>query len=312
MSTRILRSIVMAGSLLAAMTAMAAGPAGVPADYVRTSMGYFHPSCIQTVGVGERILGGGKIAKADGTTREYAACKWPRYLLTSGKKIGVGEKVGKVRDQTVVYASMLADMYLDPAKGGVETFAMTWKVPKNPTVDTGQFLSFNMSAVLNEIYMQIETDWNGDDEQGGAVNKGWTASPWNCCDDGTIFRGMPIPLQAGDEVTGYIVYMQGTKDYNVIVIANGKSSVLKTPHYTDFANEVWGGGFTGAGVQDCDAQLPASRSVDFSLGQLMTNSGKPVTEQFVPYYDKNPAEALQCPGFKVTINPAAKINTISY
>ncbi|ALM85510.1 hypothetical protein [Bordetella sp. N] len=325
MRTRILRSIVMAGSLLATMTAMAAGPAGapsattsqsgakrpasVPADYVRTSRGYFHPSCVQAVGVGERILGGGKIAKADGTTREYAACKFPRYLLVSGKKIEVGEKLPKIRSEINDPPQMLADMYLDPAKGGVSTFVMTWTVPQNPKVDSGQFLGFNMAAVLPETIMEIETAWNGDDGAGGSVDKGWVLAPWDCCDAGTIFRGIKIPVSPGDEVTGYIVYMEDKKEYNVIAIANGKSSALKTPHYGDFANEVWGGGLGVDSIQDCVNELPASRSVNFFLGQLTTNSGKAVTESFVPYYVPG---ARLCQSFFVSINPAAKANTLSY
>lgn len=326
MRTRILRGIVMAGSLLAAMAAMAAGPAGVPSatasqsgakrpagvptDYVRTSMGYFHPSCIQSVGFGERILRGGKIGKADGTTREYAACKFPRYLA-SGKKIEAGQKAGKVRSEIDGSPSMLADMYLDPAKGGVSTFVMTWNVPQDPTVDTGQSLSFLMAAVLKETIMQVELAFNGDDGRGGPVSPGWVVAPWDCCDDGTVFRGTPIPVKAGDEISGYIAYMEDTKDYNVIVIADGKSSALKTPHYGDFANEVWGGAFGGESVQNCATQLPASRSVDFHLGQLTTNSGQRVTEQFVPWYYPG-VDPLGCQNLTVTINPGTKTNTLSY
>src|SRR5947208_1707077 len=52
-------------------------PAVVPNDYVITPFGYFHPSCVQSVGTSEKLHSDGRIMRADGTARTVAACAYP-------------------------------------------------------------------------------------------------------------------------------------------------------------------------------------------------------------------------------------------
>src|ERR1035441_2122355 len=45
-------------------------PATVPEGYVITPFGYFHPSCVQSLAKGERLLADGRVQHADGTDRK--------------------------------------------------------------------------------------------------------------------------------------------------------------------------------------------------------------------------------------------------
>src|ERR1700722_6717089 len=55
-------------------------PTGVPADYVLTHSGFFHPSCVVTVSADEVVGADGVIRGVDGSQHSRVApCASPRY-----------------------------------------------------------------------------------------------------------------------------------------------------------------------------------------------------------------------------------------
>jgi len=49
-------------------------PSDVPYGYVITPFGYFHPSCVRTVGRSDIVLADGRVQHADGTRSPAHAC----------------------------------------------------------------------------------------------------------------------------------------------------------------------------------------------------------------------------------------------
>lgn len=55
-------------------------PANVPDGYVITPFGYFHPSCVQSLARGERLMADGRLQHANGNVEEKAAvCNYPHF-----------------------------------------------------------------------------------------------------------------------------------------------------------------------------------------------------------------------------------------
>ena len=53
-------------------------PANVPDGYVITPFGYFHPSCVQSLAKGERLMADGRLQHANGSVQEKAGvCNYP-------------------------------------------------------------------------------------------------------------------------------------------------------------------------------------------------------------------------------------------
>ena len=70
--------------------AAASTPAGVPADYVITPNGFFHPSCVVTLARDERLDPDLVIRTLDGASRAFVApCAYPRFDL-HGRTIDTG------------------------------------------------------------------------------------------------------------------------------------------------------------------------------------------------------------------------------
>src|ERR1700760_3473708 len=55
-------------------------PANVPDGYVITPFGYFHPSCVQSLTKGERLMADGRLQHSNGNVEEKAAvCNYPHF-----------------------------------------------------------------------------------------------------------------------------------------------------------------------------------------------------------------------------------------
>ena len=65
-------------------------PIGVPAGYVVTPSGYFHPSCVKQLAKGETLEANGRVIRhADGALENILACNYPHYNA-KGEVIDVG------------------------------------------------------------------------------------------------------------------------------------------------------------------------------------------------------------------------------
>lgn len=68
-------------------------PAAVPEGYVITPFGYFHPSCVRTLGASEKLLADGRVRHADGTTDVSAAVCAYAHFTANGMLAKNGARV---------------------------------------------------------------------------------------------------------------------------------------------------------------------------------------------------------------------------
>ena len=66
-------------------------PSGVPADFVITPFGYFHPSCILQLRKGESVSKEGMLHHADGSETKVNACQYSHFS-SSGSPASAQEK----------------------------------------------------------------------------------------------------------------------------------------------------------------------------------------------------------------------------
>ena len=97
-------------------------PSVVPADYVITPFGYFHPSCVRGLGDGETLLSDGRVQHANGAVDASApVCAYPRY--TSRGELVVAPGKSKL-DPLLIAHSWIED--------GAATTTTACKIPGIP------------------------------------------------------------------------------------------------------------------------------------------------------------------------------------
>jgi hypothetical protein len=132
-------------------------PSNVPEEYVITPAGDFHPSCVQNLAKGERLLGDGRVQHADGSVEPNAAvCSYPHYTSTG---VAIASNPAKASA-----ASNLAGALAPEISGWIENAAIAtgsatksyggmvaqWTVPASPSADNGQVLFYFPG--LEDIY----------------------------------------------------------------------------------------------------------------------------------------------------------------
>ena len=273
---------VTAAVFIGATSALAAGgdmrPAGVPADFVITPNGYFHPSCIQQVADDEMVQEDGSIRRADGSVRNTEACRYPRFTF-SGLRI-------EANATSVNYVDSAAggDSNHFPAINGWTAYSetnpnstttpdasiqtATFNVPTAPTSKGRQVVYFFpglQQGPSTKTILQPVLGWNAFNN-----DQVWTIASWNCCESGTTYNSTPVTVNAGDEIYGSITgtcatgqvctaFNIVTKDQN-----SGQSTTLSnTGSYGQKFNWYFGGVLEMYNVNRC-TQLPASGSVSFT------------------------------------------------
>src|ERR1700744_1667465 len=73
--------------LYAQMEAGPHRPGNIPAEYVITPFGYFHPSCVHNMAEGEALLANGQVQHSDGSVTGKAGCDYPRYAPDGSPKV---------------------------------------------------------------------------------------------------------------------------------------------------------------------------------------------------------------------------------
>src|SRR5277367_4811909 len=110
-------------------------PAAVPADYVVTPFGYFHPSCVMHLGNGDEVRKDEtSVRHSDGTTDHIPPCGHAHYEANGD--VAIGDQQGP-KKPTV-------DGWVEAAATKTSTsFAylnVYWTVPPAPSKNDGQFL----------------------------------------------------------------------------------------------------------------------------------------------------------------------------
>jgi hypothetical protein len=201
--SRLLKSIAITMLVAGLPAAQAQSPAGpkrpatVPADYVITPFGYFHPSCVTHLAKGDVVRQDeNAIQHANGTSDNIPGCAYAHYTA-DGEKLTGDERA--VKPPTISHAYIeYASATTSSSYGYLQAY---WNVPPAPKANDGQTLYLFPGLVdynIGTIIIQPVLGWNAD------YRSAWGIASWNCCASGNIFEAAPTKVKSGDTINGYM------------------------------------------------------------------------------------------------------------
>lgn len=209
-------ALVSAGFAQVAITGSAGPnrPATVPANYLVTPFGYFHPDCVLQLPSGSKVRRDlGVIQHPNGTySKPLPACAYPQYTR-KGEEVTGGQSPAQQPSATgwIEWASTClssasplgtnCDVSNTPAYGDMVGY---WTVPEEPTASDGfgyevLFFWFGMEdwQVGNDVIQPVLA-WNRD------FYHAWSIASWNCCMAGYVWEATPVRVHEGDSISGHI------------------------------------------------------------------------------------------------------------
>jgi hypothetical protein len=288
----------------------------VPADFVITPFGYFHPSCVFEIEEGERLLPDGRVEHTDGAVDANApVCGYPHYTSTGSMA------PTDVREESGAKAPVISG-WLEYVSATTSTsygeIAATWTVPPLPASDDHQTLFFfpgfedtneedNLSIV--QPVLQFGTSTAG----GGTY---WAIASWNCCMIGTAWFSHLVKVNPGDTILGAITSrcekgLNYCADWKVISEdqTTGKKTILsKTPA----AGQVWNWAFGAVsedyGVKQCSDWPNNNTSTVFTV-QVYDQNRKLISD---PGWTGSPAAGGTDPSCNYGLNVTDAQETLQY
>lgn len=218
-------------------------PPGVPADYVITPFGWFHPSCVGAVASGDTVFADGRVQHADGTVDPPApVCGYLSYTTR-----------GAILTSTVPSASGWIETAhtANPALPGTSfrKLTATWTVPPPPTTTSGgQTLYFfpglqdTNDPASQPTIIQPVLAWN----QGSVRHPDdpglpgvWSIGSWACCTtDRYPWHSTFRQVQTGDMLDGTMESTCGSGTFTCPTwtitttdLASGATTVLNTSNW---------------------------------------------------------------------------------
>jgi hypothetical protein len=172
-------------------------PATVPADFVITPFGYFHPSCVVHLVKGDvERQDENAIQHADGSYENISVCAYPHYDA-DGEAITADEpavKQPKIGHSWIEYASTTTS-------SSFGYLYANWAVPPAPGTNDGQtvYLFPGMEDYADVVtIIQPVLGWNAD------FASAWGIASWNCCTSGVTAEATPTRVNSGDTIDGYM------------------------------------------------------------------------------------------------------------
>jgi hypothetical protein len=241
---------------------------GVPDGYVITPSGYFHPSCVRHLAVGEALLAGGSIARhADGTTENVPACAYPRYTAS-----------GEIVDGPL----MITHSWIEYASVKTSTsygeLTATWTVPPAPTSNSSNcqtlpntcqvvffFPGLEDADLSTTSILQPVLAWNND------FPGAWSIASWNAGPDGNAWESQALSASPGDQIEGTIqntcsagtvscpTWNVTTEDFSTVQ----STTLSATPSEGQTFNWAFSGALEVAKVGQC-SDYPPNGSLAFS------------------------------------------------
>jgi hypothetical protein len=238
-------------------------PRGVPDGYVITPFGYFHPSCVQSLAKGERLLDDGRVQHSDGSLeRSFATCKYPRYSRT-----GFAPRKGLTTISPLEISGWLENANITTGSNAKSYAALVarWTVPSQPASNDGQLLyffpGFEDIGKAQSILQPVMAWYQGQ----------WTIASWNCCLNGVIEHSPPVNVAPGDKLYGSITSTCAAgslscSTWNVLSIdlTTGDSTLLAdAPSEGQLFNWAFGGVLEPYYVVSCN-DYPPEKQLMFS------------------------------------------------
>ncbi len=277
-------------------------PAGVPAGYVITPFGYFHPSCALRTEEGQTLRSDGRITNANGTVAAKAqACGYAHYTRT-GLPVAPNTRTSRQTREPVINGWLesvqtISDTWYD----GITA---TWTVPPQPPVDDYQTIFFfpGFEDTINNLsIVQPVLQWY--------YPGPWTLASWNCCLAGNVYESRPVKASPGDSIYGAVVPMcKKGSGYcpNWKIESENQSTGKKTSiRNAGIEGQVWNWAFGAVlevyGVKQCN-DFPANNSLSMSV-QLYDQNGQLIADPGWTAVPADPGTDPSCPyGLVVTPN----------
>ncbi len=250
-------------------------PAAVPADYVVTPFGYFHPSCVQALGTSEQLREDGSVLRADGTVHHVKACTHAAFLR-DGTRIEPNDEANRMVRQPSTYNGYL-QLVSATIGSGAGKMTATMTVPGNPSSVSGQTVYFfpGLEDAQNVVsILQPVLGWNA------SGDNSWTIASWNCCINGQAWYGNFVTVKAGDRIFGAMVKVSSTAWTVYAKDLSQPSLPAATLKKTAIAGQTFDWIFAGAletyGVSSC-SQFPSTGPIQFANiktyagGSLLSN-----------------------------------------
>ena len=245
-------------------------PAGVPADYVLTHSGFFHPSCVVIVGANEVVGADGVIRGLDGSQHaRLTPCAYPRYS-------GSPSHAPPIEPAPATYDGYIVYYVYDGSLAAGTSLSTQWTVPLEPIDTADQDIAF-FNDILTTAgggdILQPVLDYNGE------VRNHWAIESEHCCLSGNDLQTTPIDVNAGDLILGTIT---GTEcdatgvcegwTVTTADVSSGQSTTLHTTAPMGIPDGVSPGSLETYGVTACD-MFPASGEVTFADNTLASADG---------------------------------------
>jgi len=245
-------------------------PAAVPADYVITPFGYFHPSCVMHLGNGDEVRKDeNAIRHSDGTYDGIQACGYAHYEA-NGEAV-TGAQRGP-QQPTIGHAWVEAAATKTSTSFGY--LYAYWSVPPAPSKNDGQvvflfpgmedYKDFPVKTGEKVSIIQPVLGWNSD------YHSAWGIASWNCCVSGTVFEAPPVRVNSGDTIFGYMfdtcspgTLSCPTWDVVALDLASGKfSQLVNTSSFGQTFNWAFAGVLEVYNIVQC-GDYPSNGSIAF-------------------------------------------------
>ncbi len=241
----------------------------VPADFVLTPAGYFHPSCIIQVDNDEAVRDDNTIEhRITGATREIPQCEHQHYR----------------KDGTLELVPIAPALPTEPTVNGwmgamngmfepIQNMYANWFVPPNPAQGGATVFFFPGLESLEDssFILQPVLQWN----QGGqGVDNQWSIASYNCCKNNNLLHSTPIAVSSGQSIYSWISgnSPNGTGVCSGWSIGTGVGSAVTTLNTSSFgqpADWAFAGVLEAYRLNSC-AQLPPSGAITFDYISLET------------------------------------------
>jgi hypothetical protein len=277
-------------------------PEGVPAEFVATPAGFFHPSCLKHV-------------DAQTTGQVHAAvasspCSFPHYNAV-GKPMPSADEGAGADPAAGAPAPGANIQAVDATPAGPAPLATTAKfsgwsmldhttIPLGVTKLTSQWTVPPTPARAGQVLFFFPGTEPSDWSHGGTIlqpvlayeNAQWFVQSWNCCEEGNALYGDAVAVRPGDTIVGTNI---GTNCNAATGICNnwrivtadattGGQSAFDTFSFNRAHNWIFGNVFEVYDLESCD-QLPSSGGLTVHNFAIWDMQGRSINVPGLQWHD---------------------------
>jgi MYXO-CTERM domain-containing protein len=262
-------------------------PAGVPAEYVLTRNGFFHPSCVVTLRSDEMWGRDMVIRGLDGTEHDrIAPCAYPRYSASGAPIPADAPRTGKAAERSAaardvrhgpggsVYDGWVVFYDYAGTVANGSGLSTQWVVPLKPSHVGAQDIAFFNDIETQDVILQPVLDFS-------EIPNEWAIESENCCVQNNDVQSNLVQVSPGDVILG-VVTMAGCNssddctNWTVTTtdMTTGMSTQLtmQNPGSNEAADEVNSAVLETYDVTSCD-MYPANGEITFYDDAFTTGQG---------------------------------------